>query len=334
MSDVARLNYCSHAVEDLQTFAQTLPPELAQSRRQLLRTAQLLDQAVKFVLPERGELVDLQKLDESMMQMLRLPFPLTVLEVPFPASNPNLVQDGPMKETLSTRRIVLSWDESFAAQSGLGPDFGEPGVYVLAVYYSDEEKRWMVAPGGVFAPIDNVIRPMSANPSNLDPLVAQTLLDKAAVTGKTRVLQARYFQVLPQFVGMLEAQIGQQAAAARLQLDVRDEMMCVHGFCLAVNCVNVGLATLPAEPKLNAKRIRNGKPPLYEYKVLELPEPKAPQGSAGYRLEGLRNAPRTHLRRGHPRRLGDGRLTFVRAALVGANNPGAVDKEYRVLPRS
>lgn len=333
MSDVTRLNYCSHAIADLQDLIDNLRPELGATRKLLIRITQLLHEAVKFVLPERGEVVDIQGLDETMLQMVRLPFPLLALEVPFPTPEPILVQEGPMKETLSTRRIVLAWDETFAAQSRIGKDFKEQGVYALAVYYSDEAQRWMVAPGGVFVPLDNTVSTLASEQSNADPLVAQTLLDKHAVTAKTRVVQANFFPALPQFAEMLAQEIGREQAQARLQLDIRDEMMCLHAFCLAVNCVNVQQGILPTEPKLNAKRIKNGKPPLYEYRVLELPEPRVREGS-GVRLEGLRNAPRIHLRRGHPRKLADGRLTFVQAALIGTANAGIVEKEYRVAASS
>lgn len=331
MSDVQRLNYCTHAIEDLRKSAMAYPPSRRQSAARQLRIAELLDQAVKFLLPERGELVDLSRIDEATLGMLRLPFPLIALEVPFPPTGA-LITDGPMKESLSTRRIVLAWDESFAAQSGLSPVYGEPGIYVVSVYYADEERAWMAAPMGIFLPLANRVRLVAnhGGTSPVDALVASTLLENESTTLKSPVLDAHYFEVLPQLVRMVTEELGYETAMARMQLDVRDELMCVHGFCLTVNCVNVGLASLPAEEKLNAKRIRSGKLPLYEYKVLDLPEPKATSGAGGSRLEGQRNAPRTHLRRGHPRRLPDGRLTFVRAAVIGASNIGVVQKDYSV----
>lgn len=332
-SDVSRLNYCTHAIEDLRELVLRLPPALRASRQRLERVCELLDAAVKFILPERGDMVDLERMDETLMQtMLRLPFPLVVLEIPFPPASGDLVREGPMKETLSSRRIVLAWDDSFADQSQLSTDFGEPGVYVMSIYFDDTERRWAVAPCGAFTPLANLVTCL-ADANNLDPLVARTLLHKQAVTAKTHVLQAIYFEAFPQFAQLLASDIGQEAATARMQLDVRDEVMCTHSFCLTVNCVNVTVGALASETKLNAKRIRNGKPPLYDYKVLELPEPRSREAS-GLQLEGLRLSPRMHLRRGHPRRLGDGRLTYVRAAMVGSNQAGVVDKEYRVLPRA
>ncbi len=101
------------------------------------------------------------------MLMLRLPFPLVALEVPFPpAGNLILIKDGPLKESLSTKRIALAWDESFAAMSGVSPDHGEPGVYVTSVYFEDSERPWFITPGGVFVPHANDPRIVSDRASD------------------------------------------------------------------------------------------------------------------------------------------------------------------------
>lgn len=94
-----------------------------------------------------------------------------------------------------------------------------------------------------------------------------------------------------------------------------------------MNCENVQTAEVAPPTKLNAKRVKNGKPPLDSYHVLVLPG-----GAAGDHQGGsaIRNGPRVHWRRGHLRRLGDGRVIWVRHALVGNRELGAVQKEYRV----
>ncbi len=329
MSEVQTLNYSTHAIEDLRAAAARMAPAFRQTKVQTLRIAELIDQAVKFILPDNGDLVELTKIDEVSLGMFRLPFPLTVLEAPFPPGGA-LVEEGLMKEVASTKRITLAWDETFAAKSGFAPDFKEEGVYVLSVYYSDDSRQWLAAPLGLFIPLDNNVRTLGTNlGTGPDALMTQHLLSTEASTTKSSLLDANYFLVLPQIAELLSEEMGHDAALARMQLDVRDEMLTAYGFCLTVNCVNIGVATIAAPEKLNAKRVRNGKPPLYEYKVLDLPEPKAHQAT-GYRLDGSRNAPRTHLRRGHPRKLPDGRLTFVRAAVIGASNLGTLLKDYRV----
>ena len=89
--------------------------------------------------------------------------------------------------------------------------------------------------------------------------------------------------------------------------------------------------TLPAPTRLNKKRIKKGRVPLYEYKVLDIvadilqavPAAKPHQG-------GTHASPRMHKRRGHVRRLHSGRTTWIRHMIVGKPGTGAVEKEYAV----
>jgi hypothetical protein len=335
MSDIQSLNYCTHAIEDVLRMAGELSSEYWETTTRLRRTAQLLDQAVKFILPEHGDLIDVNKVDETAFDLMRLPFPLVALEAPFPPLG-RLIESGPMKEVSSTRRIALIWDETFAPQSELAPDYKEPGIYVMAVYYTEDDRSWVASPVGLFMPRETEVRTVADGGTNaVERLAIDTLLSQEAITAKSRIFEVRYFDALPQMKKLLVNQMGYEVAQARLELDVRDEMLITWGFCLTVNCVNVQMATMPAPDKLNAKRIRNGKPPLYEYRVLQLPEARPTSGGgAKYRLEGIRQAPRIHLRRGHPRRLSDGRVTYVRAAVVGTAQAGVLHKDYRVRAKT
>jgi hypothetical protein len=96
-------------------------------------------------------------------------------------------------------------------------------------------------------------------------------------------------------------------------------------FLCALECKNVRVEDFPPPPKLQAKRLRSGKLPLVTYKVLTLDaEPKV-VGAVG---TGTNASPRTHLRRGHIRRLPNGNI-WVNATVVKGSN-GLVLKDYRV----
>jgi hypothetical protein len=126
-------------------------------------------------------------------------------------------------------------------------------------------------------------------------------------------------------------QMGIATAMARLQLDVRDEVCALWEFAMTVNCVNVRQETIEPSPALNRKRIKNGKLPFFSYKVLQLPAEPAQGHRAGtVQLEGDRSGPRMHLRRGHPRRLPTGKMTYVRAAIIGSSQKGLVEKSYEI----
>lgn len=335
-SDIQALHYSTHAAQDILDTAARIPPVMVSTSAKLVRVVDILKDAVKFILPDNGELIDFTKVDEATMDLLRLPFPVVALEIPHPPGA-NLIEDGPLKETPSSRRIALVWDASFAPSSKISPDYKKPGVYVLALYYTDLDKCWQVSPMGAFLPQDAEVRHVKDGAKGeVEQLTFDTLRAIDAITEKSPIIAVNYFNVLPQMLELLAAAIGQKAALARMEMDVRDELMATWAFCMTVNCLNVKLGTVPAPAKLNAKRLKAGKLPFYESKVLELPSaPVAERGSAaGDSSDASRSGPRMHLRRGHPRRLQSGKVTYVRAALVGSAHEGQVQKTYKVTARA
>lgn len=89
------------------------------------------------------------------------------------------------------------------------------------------------------------------------------------------------------------------------------------------------IRTLPAPKFLNKQRAKKGKPPLFEYRIVEIP---AWAKAKAEDLGSTHASPRLHWRRGHERRLGGGRKTFVHAHLVGAAENGFIHKDYAVAP--
>jgi hypothetical protein len=104
------------------------------------------------------------------------------------------------------------------------------------------------------------------------------------------------------------------------------DVLVVLGFLNALSCSNVHIRTSP--PKKSA-RIRKNKSalPFDEYHVLTI----SVHGEAGDRevLGGSHRSPREHLRRGHIRRLADGRRIWVNATVVAAGRgAGMIKKDY------
>lgn len=330
--EVVALNYCVHAIEDIRAVAGAVAPRFELTAHAMELVAQMVNQSVKFILPEHGELIDFRKVDEASLQMLKLPFPIVALEIPAPP-NGKLIESGPMQETSSSRRIALVWGPEYARNCPVAPDYKQDGVYVITIYYTDTDKVWQISPMGAFLPCDTEVRFVKDGArSEIEDLSITTLKLTQAIDDKSPILDVHYFTVLPEMRALLEASIGKQAATARLELDVRDELMTTWAFCMTVNCVNVAMSTVSAPHKLNAKRKKTGKLPFYEYKVLDLPlGPASASGTAGD-SGAFRQGPRMHLRRGHPRRLPDGRLTYVRAAIIGNARQGVIDKTYRLKP--
>jgi len=85
-----------------------------------------------------------------------------------------------------------------------------------------------------------------------------------------------------------------------------------------------GYTPVDKQKFVNKKRIAKGKAPIYEWTtvVIEPPKPKAePKG-------GTHASPRLHDRRGHYRKLRNGKLAWVKACKVGDASKGTVFKDY------
>lgn len=89
------------------------------------------------------------------------------------------------------------------------------------------------------------------------------------------------------------------------------------------------IRTQPAPAKLNKQRAKKGRPPIFEYRIVEIPAWAKAKAEG---LGGTHASPRLHWRRGHERRLGEGRKTFVHACLVGVAENGFIHKDYAVAP--
>jgi hypothetical protein len=329
---VQPLNFSVHAIEDFTELAHNLQRESPRSATSLAKTAHLLQRAVKFLLPNCADLVDLKGLSENHLDMLRLPFPLVALEVPWKSESGRFIADGPMKEAPSSKRMVLAWDEKFVSDPAvLTAGRGEPGIYVVSLYVDDNIKRWICTPVGAFIPASNTITKFKDFPGNLaDSPANQLMLAQGWARPGSPTHTVEYFVVQPEMFELLASRLGPDVAAARMQLDLLDELMSLWKFCLTINCSNVRAVDVPPAAALNKKRIKNGKLPFFTYKVLQLPEPVASGKGRSIQLEGQRNSPRMHLRRGHPRRLPTGAMTYVRAAIISAASDGMVDKSYVV----
>ena len=99
-------------------------------------------------------------------------------------------------------------------------------------------------------------------------------------------------------------------------------------FLEALACSNVTHEPIePVDPRKNAKRIKAGKLPIYETRILTIEAGKQGQGGTGQ--GGSHASPRQHLRRGHIRRLADKNI-WVNACVVGKAETGVIDKQYHV----
>jgi len=94
------------------------------------------------------------------------------------------------------------------------------------------------------------------------------------------------------------------------------------------SCCNVKYVEHYAPKHINRQREKKGKPPIFGYRTLHLMVDEISTRGDGLKTD--RTSPRLHLRRGHIRRLDDGRRIWVRSAVVGEKKNGFVHKDYSV----
>lgn len=119
------------------------------------------------------------------------------------------------------------------------------------------------------------------------------------------------------------------AAIFNCQMDMRtdysDELGALLCFLNVLQCSNVHVER--NEPKKAGKKIKAALP-FDTYHILTI---GSPGNAAGGYATGGHRSPREHLRRGHIRRLADGRRIWVNATVVAAGRAaGVVTKDYAV----
>lgn len=99
------------------------------------------------------------------------------------------------------------------------------------------------------------------------------------------------------------------------------------GYMAALESKSARASDCPEPKKLNSARAKKGKPPVFEYKIVDLvlPSQYHPSSQDG----GTHASPRMHWRRGHIRNLMDGKRIPVSPCIVGASENGILLKEYR-----
>lgn len=103
---------------------------------------------------------------------------------------------------------------------------------------------------------------------------------------------------------------------------------------LAIHCNNVISVDNVPPAALNKKRQKSGKLPLFTYKTLHVMDRKInSQHSCKTCNDEARRAPRLHFRRGHVRRIAEGRITWVQQCMVGNSRLGIVEKCYSLDAR-
>ncbi|MBE0315559.1 hypothetical protein [Xanthomonas citri] len=338
---VQPLNYCAHAIEDIKVWAKKFQHTAPQSAHVMLQVIEMLRHSVKFILPNRCNLVAPDDIRQAHLDLARLPFPCVAFEVPYEQEiglDP-LPEVGGLPQLHATRRIALCWEphpsyELLPHLNDIVQKFADGGAFIVPLYWTPFDGKWNLGIGGSFHPYKNELRELV--PSEQLPvsrIANDALIEAGRGSARTKQFRSEPFVLQPELFAMQLAEVhnGDRAKAfAQIHLDAHDEEIFMIEACSVINCANVTTAELPAPKMINKKREAKGKQPFFTYKVLQLVEERR-EGGKGE--SGHHASPRMHLRRGHLRRL-ESKTVWVRATMVNATSTdGVVVKDYAVPPR-
>lgn len=298
-----RINHSGQAIQSFRL--QAARTDLQQNDKLMFTwLANTLKGGVKFVIPDANMIFDTGDTTRG-MELVRLPYPVTVLEYE--------VKGNPEEaESCFPKRIALCISPSSPSLDtiqGLFRDHrgevptrdDEDGIYIVAMFE--------VAGGAWFVP--PVLSFMRSEP---DPIP-----NPQRTASNSRWVQQ--FQMIPLPIeASLQCYRGtNKQIADGLLRHVHEEVNSAVTFCKLMNCSNVHEQVIPAPRAINAARARKGELPLFEYRTLVVDVTAIPHDRSdpqGERSE--RASPRQHLRRGHIRRVAD-RVVWVNAAVEGAS---------------
>ena len=261
--------------------------------------ADRIARAEHFELPDGGYLFD-DDLHALAGLALRLPYPLTTIEY---------IGRDPAGRTL--RRLGLC--SEFQDDSG--------ARYIRVVAFARDEGRWGIVPVAIEFSSDGWEN-LSADGIPFyefaaDPDLAPPAPPRYAF--RPVPLMAESAQHVTADRRALVEQIAAATAVAESLLSMLSALACSNVIAEISERV---------DPGVNARRVRAGKLPIFETRVLTVLCPRTLHPATGQ--QGDRASPRQHLRRGHVRHLADGRRIWINAAIVGDPKNGAIRKFYSV----
>ncbi len=339
------LNYATHAYEDLARWQKSFPMN-SHTHQEFQFLLNLISKSEKFILPNCGELIELDDtiLNEELEPFIRLPYPVTLLEIPWDMDTaqrklPITIEGFGVLDCggKSTKRIALLWDyevmkshPSFMAtqiDDAIAKHL-ENGFFLLSLYFSNPNNTWLFVPAAAWIPRKITPPSTSSLESRSTKLVNDAMVASGANMSGARI-ESLEFPMVTSFCDQMKAEQDLDTYIAAMASDTSDELTCSMEFLVTINCSNVDTTQTAAPINLNKKRALKGKPPLYSYRLLNLDFGSAANQTSNS-SGGTHASPRTHMRRGHIRHIAEGKITWVRPAVIGVRNAGVVEKDYVV----
>lgn len=313
------LNYCTHAITDLRKLAKAMKTATHPDTEQMEAFIAELRSAEKFVLPDRGTLIhDPFDVPEG-VEMTRLPYRMTAIEVPFSSDT---VTDNTVS---SSRRVILAQEvlvdldnQTMRRTNALETP---NAVRVDVACWVDSARRWNLQSAGAIVMIG------TRSETRTKPLDDPYAANRMGPTGFPMMVCAR----LETTVGQQVQQVGDEVFSHSVTNDVGTEIRILAEMLTVLSCQNVSTEKQSPPEKLARARISSGNEPFYDCHVLVVGNSRLSGDGAASEDDGQGYKVRQHLRRGHIRRLASGPRIWVNQTVVAPGSPrGEAEKTYRV----
>lgn len=351
-----RLNYATQALDD---FARnrTLIGHLGADAGLLEDLGRLIREGQKFLLPDKGTLLFGEGGIPKGIERSRLPYPVTVIETTWDyGGNASAAMEATDFETVAnSRRLVLAFEVdgrateyAMTADGDLVPDsvlacapepggrIDEPTGYVVcAIAWVDAARLWLPSSMALYVPYDQTqAMEQIANQPSMSWGESQKRMDEYRRSTGVDVLPFnKQADVAMSLVSLLPAtaqgHYGKHDAQAKVDMiinDVGEEGRMITELGIALSCSNVTTDVNTPSKLQQSERRRARKAPLFDYHVLMVTGRNGAKTESG----GTHASPRTHLRRGHLRRLPhrEERI-WINDTMVNPGN-GFAAKDYAV----
>ena len=313
------LNYASQAEKGLKrtVFAfYKAAYNLSGSRMGKMR--EMIKDAVHFQLPENGNILS-DQLNGLKGLPARLPFPLITASYhcdnlsEFHEDAPEYV---PKRMIIATENVGIYFPELYMELRILNKDEVDNGITLFCIN-GTPEGDWVPDAFGWFMP--------HQWESRSDSIPVEPLTPKKP--GSPRMVGLPIL-ALPEIVQLRAKETGMSRAVKEMTHDIGQSVSALLEMCEALSCSNVKHEPIEhIDPAMNAKRIKDGKSPLYETRILVLDGEKKQFTSMSQ--QGNHKSPRQHLRRGHIRRL-DTKNIWINSCVVGDSANGIIEKSYLI----
>lgn len=316
------LNYSVHASSELSQLAERVRnPE---DRQGIETVADALLEAIKFELPDRGELVYGIGSTPEGLEVTRLPYPVIALEFPY-SEHEEFEMHKQTNVFHANKRIILATEIFLNGEDAALPVAGQmpTHIFVDVLVQQAGEKGWMLQPISGLIKIGEKSAPPNHNYLQNDPFESQRIRSGATFS----------FMAVPRIPSVAQMIIsqGRERFEQIASNDLGAEMCILGEFLTVLTCTNVTTEVLSPSEKLNKARIKAGKEPFHNARILVIAGRLAGSDASGWTLSEEGYKVKEHLRRGHIRRLADGRRIWVNHTIVAAGSTaGKAPENYKI----